>query len=138
MWSPGRLARFAVASTESPLWMCSIGGIIARLFAPLVLAASLTLKIDPHVAATFDPERALGATIDAHSRDETAELFTPANTAAIRSAGFHPLSYRLATELDGEAWHWNPRGTWTNAKLREGYWTSDDDSPTPITNSYGY
>lgn len=108
------------------------------MLAPLVLAASLTLKVDPHVAATFDPERALGATIDAHSRDETAELFTPANTAAMRSAGFHPLSYRLATELDGEAWHWNPRGTWSNAKFGEGYWTSDDDSPTPITTSYGY
>src|SRR5258706_386870 len=100
-------------------------GIITRLFAPLVLAASLTLKVDPHVAATFDPERALGATIDAHSREETTELFTPANTAAMRSAGFHPLSYRLATELDGEAWHWNPPGTWRNEKFSEGYWTSD-------------
>lgn len=108
------------------------------MLAPLVLAASLTLKLDPHAAATFDPERALGATIDAHGRGETAEVFTRANTEAMLSAGFHPLSYRLATELDGEAWHWNPRGTWSNDKYREGYWTSDDDSPSPINVSYGY
>jgi hypothetical protein len=108
------------------------------LFAPLVLAASLTLKVDPHVAATFDPERALGATIDAHSRDETHALFTPANTAAMLSAGFHPLSYRLATELDGEAWHWNPNGRWSDETREQGYWTSDDHSSKPIDVSYGY
>ena len=108
------------------------------MLAPLLLAATLALKPDPAVAATFDPERAIGATIDAHGREETESIFTPANTTAMLSAGFHPLSYRLATELDGEAWHWNPRGTWSHPKYNDGYWTSDDDAPSPIDASYGY
>src|SRR5258706_11511815 len=108
------------------------------LVAPIRLAATLAVKPDHGVAATFEPERAIGATIDAHGREETASIFTSANTEAMLSAGFRPLSYRLATELDGEAWHWNPRGTWSNEKFSEGYWTSDDDSPRPITTAYGY
>src|SRR5258708_3566286 len=102
------------------------------MLAPILLAATLALKPDPGGAATFDPERAIGATIDAHGREETASIFTPANTEAMLSAGFRPLSYRLATELDGEAWHWNPHGTWSHPKYNDGYWTSDDDAPAPI------
>jgi hypothetical protein len=108
------------------------------LLAPLVLAATITLKVDPKVSARFDPERAIGATVDAHDKGENGEIFTPKNIAAILSAGFKPLSYRLATELGGEAWHWNPRGTWSDAAHTKGYWTSDDDSPSPIEESYGY
>jgi len=107
------------------------------LFAPLLLAT--TLIIDrAHVAARFDPRAALGATIDVHDEGETAKIFTPPNVEAMLSAGFQPLSYRLATELCGEAWHWNPRGTWSDAVRQQGYWTSSDESTEPIDISYGY
>lgn len=100
----------------------------------LLLAAAI--RIDPHVLARFDPRTSLGATIDVHESGETATVFTKANIEAMRSAGFHPLSYRLATELAGEAWHWNPRGTWSGDG--EGYWTSSADARAPIEVSYGY
>ena len=103
------------------------------------LLAATTLTIDrAHVAARFDPSVALGATIDAHGNGETEQIFTPANVQAMLSAGFQPLSYRLVTELCGEAWHWNPRGTWSDPAREQGYWISSDESPEPITASYGY
>jgi len=101
--------------------------------------AAVTLTIDPRqVVARFDPRTAFGATIDAHEEGENAQIFTPATIAAMRSAGFHPLSYRLATELGGEAWHWNPRGTWSDERRQQGYWTSSDELKAPIDASYGY
>jgi len=99
----------------------------------------VTLTIDPQqLLATFDPRTALGATIDAHTAGENAAIFTAPNVEAMRSAGFHPLSYRLATELCGEAWHWNPSGSWSDARHQQGYWTSSDELKAPIDVSYGY
>ena len=56
----------------------------------------------------------------------------------MRLAGLRPLTYRLRTELAGEAWHWNPKGTWSDAAHRQGYWTSDSKPAEPIKLSYGY
>jgi hypothetical protein len=97
------------------------------------------LVIDPsHVLATFDPRTAIGATIDVHDRDENAKIFTNENVQAMLSAGFQPLSYRLATELGGEAWHWNPEGSWSDPEKAQGYWTSSSTTSKPIEVSYGY
>src|SRR5207253_343749 len=84
------------------------------------------------------PTKALGAGVDGHERDECARMFTDKNIAEMRSAGFGPLTYRLRTELAGEVWHWNPRGTWSDPVRQCGYWTSDDSSVDPIKISYGY
>ncbi len=108
------------------------------MLAPL-LAAALTLTIDKsHPVARIDPRTAIGATVDVEEQGGTAQVFTRHNVGAILSAGFHPLSYRLATELGGEAWHWNPRGAWSDAARHEGYWTSSSSVRQPIAVSYGY
>jgi hypothetical protein len=106
------------------------------VLASIFLAATLLTVDAAHPLARFDPRTAIGATVDAHGRDETEQIFTKANVRAMLSAGFQPLSYRLATELCGEAWHWNPRGTFSGGN--RGYWTSDRDAPDPILASYGY
>ena len=105
---------------------------------PLLLALVVNLQIDPHPAARFDPRTALGGTIDVHGSGENEDIFTRRNVEAMLSAGFQPLSYRLATELGGEAWHWNPSGTWSDPEHAQGYWTSSDTSAEPIDVSYGY
>jgi hypothetical protein len=84
------------------------------------------------------PTKTLGAGVDGHERDECARMFTDKNIAEMRLAGFGPLTYRLRTELAGEVWHWNPRGTWSNPVHRCGYWISDDSLAEPINLSYGY
>jgi hypothetical protein len=65
-------------------------------------------------------------------------MFTDKNIAEMRSEGFGPLTYRLRTELAGEAWHWNPRGTWSDPVQQCGYWISDDSTDEAINISYGY
>src|SRR5947208_7521063 len=84
------------------------------------------------------PTHALGAGIDGHEKGECARMFTDKNIAEMLSAGFGPLTYRLRTELAGDVWHWNPRGTWSDPVHQCGYWTSDDSLGEPINVSYGY
>jgi hypothetical protein len=86
----------------------------------------------------FVPREALGAGVDGHERGECEKMFSANNIEAMLSAGLGPLTYRLRTELAGEVWHWNPRGTWSDPQHACGYWTSDDQSEEPIAVSYGY
>ena len=89
---------------------------------------------------TFSPEHALGAGVDGHEDGEVQRMLAPENVTQMLSAGLKPLTYRLRTELAVEAWHWNPRGSWSDAAQRRGYWTSDPApvADAPIELSYGY
>jgi hypothetical protein len=91
-----------------------------------------------HALRVFDPTAALGAAIDGHEKGDVARLLSRANVGAMLSAGLKPLSYRLRTELAGEVWHWNPRGTWSDSAHQQGYWVSDATPGEPIDVSYGY
>jgi hypothetical protein len=84
------------------------------------------------------PNEALGAGIDGHEKGECARMFTDKNIEQMLSAGLGALTYRLRTELAGEVWHWNPRGTWSDPVRQCGYWTSDDSLGEAINVSYGY
>jgi len=86
----------------------------------------------------FNPSHALGAAIDGKTEGMIDLQLTPANIEKMRSAGLKSLTYRLRTELANEVWHWNPRGTWSDAAHNQGYWTSDAASSQPISLSYGY
>ena len=49
------------------------------------------------------------------------------------------MTYRQNTELMIEAWHWNPRGTWSNAAKQEGYFTgSAEPTDEKILHSWAY
>jgi len=86
----------------------------------------------------FVPSQALGAGVDGHEFGETLQQLSPENIAAMRAAGLRPLTYRLRTELADEAWHWNPRGYWSDPARHQGYWTSASIIASPIELSYGY
>ncbi len=86
----------------------------------------------------FDPDKSLGAGIDGHGHTDIGELLSPANITEMQSAGLKPVTYRLRTELAGEAWHWNPSGNWSDPERRQGYWISSSKPGQPIHGSYGY
>jgi len=101
--------------------------------------ARVTIHFSPgQPANVFSPDEALGAGVDGHEKGEIDKIYTAANIRAMRSAGLHPLTYRLRTELGIEAWHWNPRGRWSDPTRRQGYWTSDPTSSRPILTCYGF
>jgi hypothetical protein len=124
--------------TASALTICLL--LLAfRSNAPANQQPAFTVTIDTtRPANRFVPSQALGAGVDGHELGETVRQLSPANIAAMRSAGLRPLTYRLRTELAGEAWHWNPKGTWSDAVHHQGYWTSDSKPAKPIKLSYGY
>lgn len=101
--------------------------------------ASVIVNFNPgHPVNRFIPALTLGAGVDGHAEGETQLLLSPANITSMLSAGLKPLTYRLRTELAGEAWHWNPNGSWSDPEKSQGYWTSDSSLGPPIDVCYGY
>src|SRR5581483_6635834 len=67
-----------------------------------------TIRVDTsHPINSFDPDRALGSSIDVLSRIDIDRVFTPHIIQESLSAGWGPISYRNNTELRIAAWHWN-------------------------------
>jgi hypothetical protein len=92
----------------------------------------------PRPVNVFRPDEAFGGGLDGMGKDEVKAIYTPHNVAAMRQAGLAKITYRLRTELGNEAWHWNPKGRWSDAAHAQGYWTSDDTPGGPILLSHGY
>ncbi|GAC1438465.1 MAG: hypothetical protein NVSMB51_14410 [Solirubrobacteraceae bacterium] len=109
----------------------------ARAAAPAAQPVSVAIDA-ARVLNSFRPDQALGAGLDGHGQGDTRQIYTPANIAAMRSAGLQPLSYRLRTELGVEAWHWSPLGHFSAG--RQGYWTSQSprSAATMLAPTYGY
>jgi len=86
----------------------------------------------------FIPAHALGAGVDGHDQGDVDRQLTPANIQTMLSAGLKSLTYRLRTELAGDAWHWNSEGTWSDEQKEQGYWIGAPSSAEPIIKSYGF
>ena len=101
---------------------------------------AIRVEIGSHPTAKFDPHEALGAGLDGHWQGETGPMLSPQSVKKMLRAGLGPVSIRLRTELAVEAWHWNPKGTWSDPQQRQGYWLSEakPDPSHPILLSYGY
>src|ERR1044071_7623929 len=89
-------------------------------------------------ANRFVPSDTVGAGIDGNQKGVLDLQLTPGNVQEMLTAGFKPLTYRLRTELANEVWHWNPKGSWSDARQHQGYWISDDERGAPISLSNGY
>jgi len=91
-----------------------------------------------HVANSFSPVRALGAAVDRLGTGTTDHVLTDPILKEVLNAGWQPVTYRQNTELTVEAWHWNARGTWSNAEKQEGYFVGSAEPGEPIRHSWAY
>ena len=101
---------------------------------------SQTVRVDSTAgkAIPFDPDKALGSSLDILSAKHFEKVFSPETIQQSLSAGWGPITYRQNTELSIGAWHWNPSGTWSDAEHQSGYFTGHADPAGEIRMSYGY
>ena len=85
-----------------------------------------------HVINAFDPDKALGSSIDVLSKRDIDQVFTPHIIQESLSAGWGPITYRNNSELRMAAWHWNASGNWSDAAHQSGYFTGSDELKEPI------
>ena len=102
-------------------------------------AQSVQVDVTPsHVVNTFRPLYALGSTVDRVPSNATDVFFHPDQIAQIQQAGWGVISYRQNTDLFVQAWHWNPKGKWSDP-AGKGYFVGDaTPSHEMIRHSYGY
>lgn len=94
-----------------------------------------TVRVDTtpgHVLNSFDPDEAIGSSIDVLSRQGIDRLYTPHLIEESLSVGYGPITYRNNSELRMAAWHWNPQGTWSNSAQQNGYFTGSTELGEPI------
>jgi hypothetical protein len=120
-------------------------GFLLTIIFPAIIAAMLnqtgaaqTVRVDTtHVVNTFSPLYALGTTVDRVPSNATDTFFRPDQLEQVLSAGWGVVSYRQNTDLFVQAWHWNPKGTWSDPSGK-GYFTGDSTPTEMIQHSYGY
>ena len=102
-----------------------------------VLAQSeiATLRVDmtpSHVINSFDPDSALGSSIDVLSHNGIDKVYSPHVVQEALSAGWGPITYRNNTELRIAAWHWTENGTWSDPAHSSGYFTGSTELKEPL------
>src|SRR6478672_7597588 len=128
----------------------AIGSFIV-LVASLCVAQTTTAQdivVDAAVSDavnSFSPVRALGGAVDRQRGGNTQEeiekhtqwVLSGSALKELLGTGWQTVTYRQNTELHIEAWHWNPRGTWSDPSGK-GYFTGNATPGEPIRHSYGY
>ncbi len=111
-----------------------------RYLALFAIAAALpaqvaTVRVDTtpgHAINSFDPDSALGSSIDVLSHNGIDKVYTPHIVEESLSAGWGPITYRNNTELRIAAWHWTENGVWSDPAHQSGYFTGSSDLKEPL------
>ena len=114
--------------------------LLAECFLLLFTAAAQTIEVDTtpaHATNHFVPNQTLGAGIDRIPAEAIDKDLVPGTLNQVLASGWQPVTYRQNTELAVEAWHWNPKGTWSDPSGK-GYFTGSATPTETIRYSYGY
>ena len=94
--------------------------------------AIVHIDVSPaHELNAFDPDAALGSSIDVLSRLDIDKVYSPHILQESLSAGWGPISYRNNTELRMAAWHWTENGAWSDPAHLSGYFTGSTELKSP-------
>jgi F5/8 type C domain len=115
------------------------------LICAVLLACGVTLpaqtvhvEVTPSRAIAFDPDRAMGTSIDILPAKDFDKVYSEPIIKESLSAGWGPITYRQNTELTYDAWHWNPNGTWSDEKDKSGYFLGSAEPKEFLRESFGY
>jgi len=112
--------------------------ILAVLLGGAANGQTITVDISSKKVVPFDPDKALGTSLDILPAKQFEKVFSPETIKAGLSAGWGPITYRQNTELSIGAWHWNPNGTWSDAEHKSGYFVGSAEPKDELRMSYGY
>src|ERR1051326_2095032 len=104
---------------------------LGALSVAAAVAQTITVDIS-HPINSFDPDSALGSSIDVLSKSGIDKVYTPHIVQEALSAGWGPITYRNNTELRMAAWHWTENGTWSDPAHKSGYFTGSSELKEPI------
>jgi hypothetical protein len=104
------------------------------------IAPAQTVHVDttPAHALNFDPDQALGSSMDILSTSQMDKVYSEPILKESLSAGWGPITYRQNTELTIAAWHWNGNGKWSDEAHQSGYFTGSAEPKEFLRNSFGY
>jgi hypothetical protein len=102
------------------------------------LGQTVLVDVTPAHAIAFDPDRAMGSSIDILQAKEFETIYSETVLKQSLSAGWGPITYRQNTELTINAWHWNPNGEWSDLKHKSGYFTGSAETAEFLRQSFGY
>jgi hypothetical protein len=104
-------------------------------------AAGQELVVDSassHVVNVFSPVRTFGSTVDRIEMKAADNALQQPMLNEILNAGWQMVSYRQNTELEAEAWHWNPVGTWSDPPGKGYFVGQAEPTSGSIDHSFGY
>jgi hypothetical protein len=104
----------------------------ARTQPPDAVPVVVVDRTPGHAINSFDPDAALGSSIDVLSRTGIDKIYTPHVIQEALSAGWGPITYRNNTELRMAAWHWTENGAWSDPVHKSGYFTGSSELKEPI------
>ncbi len=90
-----------------------------------------------HATNHFVPKDTLGAGVDRISVEAIDKDLLQPTLSQTQESGWQPVTYRQNTELAIEAWHWNPKGTWSDP-AGKGYFVGSANPTEMLRYSYGY
>jgi hypothetical protein len=111
---------------------------VFSLSIPTAGAQTVHVDVNAGKAISFDPDKAMGTAMDILPAKGFNTVFSEPVMKAGLSAGWGPITYRQNTELTYDAWHWNPNGTWSDAKHKSGYFVGSAEPAAFLRESYGY
>jgi hypothetical protein len=104
-------------------------------------ATGQTITVDiSHPTNHFVPNQTLGAGVDRIAAEAIDKDLVQPTLDKTLASGWQPVTYRQNTELAIEAWHWNPKGTWSEGgdANGKGYFTGSATPMEMLRYSYGY